>query len=61
MSGMSVDIDRSSDDWGERCLRQCRAEAVSSLRALLQEDSSDPLPNNGNGELNGLSSENMDS
>ncbi|XP_043206668.1 uncharacterized protein LOC122373015 [Amphibalanus amphitrite] len=40
--------DPPADDWAEQCLRRCRAEAVCSLRALLQEDSSDPLPNNAN-------------
>ena len=37
----------AADDWAEQCLRRCRAEAVCSLRALLEEDSSDPLPNSG--------------
>ena len=43
MSGKPVN-NSTNDDWAEKCLRQCRAEAVCSLRALLQEDSSDPLP-----------------
>ena len=42
MSGLSAG--GTDGDWTEQCLRQCRAEAVCSLRALLQENSSDPLP-----------------